>query len=500
MRKLVVPLSLVLALALAAPAFAAVNPVWNLEGEANFGLMFAQNPNKPGDYRFTGNVHKLLGKLTLSAVEVGENPSAKFEFEVVAEAKEENKLEEGAEPNFGNDAFKNLAKSMNLQVSNVIFTFRGAYWKNGPEVTTQIGRLTTFWDDYLLGDRDSDVTDTLKAEGDGVTITGIAVGPFDASVGFLFPAVDRKALITAWDGSLDGVSIELGSVSHVGPTHSGIAHDLHVGVGFEPVDGLSVKANYALDGVNEGYVYDLNAVLSTIPNLTVEAGVRGIDPNGAWNPTYAKRDDDLDECKDNKYHLCAHDSRSGFHVEVSTTQAGIDLGLRYDSGEHPVDSSYSRTITKLSAGTTISDFELSGALTLTDKVNDAEDSTKVEASVKRSFGIVNASYSFSREKKQGDPDPIVIHTVAADATIDTPIADGVKLSGQVKLDSSKLDGKPQVHTSAEWTAPNGLQLGVHYANYNRKDHGPIPNENEPDSAYPLKAEGFYLTAGYSIKF
>src|SRR5690606_36214392 len=106
MKKLVVLLSLVLVLALAAPAFAAVTPQFTLDGEANFGLMYAQNPDAPdAGYRFTGNVTPLRVTLKLSAVDAGDNPKAKFSFETVIERKEENKLQDGKDPNFGDGAF-----------------------------------------------------------------------------------------------------------------------------------------------------------------------------------------------------------------------------------------------------------------------------------------------------------------------------------------------------------------------------------------------------------
>lgn len=528
MKKLVVLLSLALTLALAAPAFAAVTPEWSLEGEANFGMMFGQNPNT-GDYQITGNVNKLLAKLTLSAIvavppadeedEEGEegdaaeaeaadpedaNPKAKFSFEVVVENKEENKLQEGTvskpkNPNFGDGAF---SLPLELGISNVVFTFNGAYWKNGPELTTQIGNLDAYWSDYIAGENkaadDADVPHARSAKGDGVTITGLTVGPFDSSVALLFVERNRRLLVTSWDGQLDGVGVDFTTATH--REDGDLVHDLHLGVGIEPADGLSVAANYATDGRTGGYVYDLNATLSTIPNIELTAGVRGIDPDAAWSPVFAKRNEDDDDCKDRIGDLCAHDSMNGINVGVSTTQAGIDLGLTYRTSDHPVDNTKDEIVTKFTAGTVLSEFDLSGAVTLTDKVDDSKDKTKFEVSVGRSFNNINAKYSFSTEKEKGAADPTVVHTISADTTIDTPLADGVKLSGQVKIDSSKLDGNAQVHTSAEWTAPNGLKLGLHYANYNRKDHGPIPNEGEPSSNFPVKADGFYATAEYGIKF
>jgi len=507
MKKLVVLLSLVLALALAAPAFAAITPQWNLEGEANFGIMYAQNPDAPDlGYRLTGNVHKLFSKLTLSAVDRGDNPKARFSFAVIAETNEENKLQDGKvgdpkDPNFGNGAFEQVNKAMNLRISNVVFTFDGAYWKNGPEVTTQIGNLTTYWSDYVAGEKDTSQADAahgFSAKGDGITVSGLTVGPFSSRIGYLFHNTNRRLLVTNWDGQLEVVDVDFTTASHY--RGNDLVHDLHLGLGLEPAEGLSVKANYSADGYHEGYVYDVNATLDTIPGVTLTAGARGIDQNAAWSPIYAKRDKDPAECKDNIGDLCAHDSMNGFNVGLSTTQAGIDLGLTYKTSDHPVDDSKDEIVTKFTAATNVSDFALSGAVTLTDKVDDNKDKTKFEASVGKKINNVNAKYSFSTEKEKGAADPTVIHTVTADTTIDTPFADAVKLSGQVKIDSSKLNGDAQIHTSAEWTAPNGLKLGLHYANYNRKDHGPIPNEGEPDTPRPLKAEGFYVTAEYGIKF
>jgi len=482
MKKLSVLLSAVLALALAVPAFAAA-PELSFTGTAKFGLMYGENPNNPNNgYQLTGTTNLLTAKITLANVSGGDNPKVSVSFNVVAEPKKEGK-------SFGDGAFNVGNANLGLGISNVVFTFEGPFLKGGRNLTTQVGNLSAYKSDYVAGESDGEAHGTAakSAKGDGIAISGFGVGPFDASIAYLFTAPDAngdRLTVTSLNGSLEVLDLGLTAASHyVGDT---LVHDLHLKVGVEPAEGFSVTANYATDGRNDGYVYDVTGKLATLANLELTAGVRGIDQNAAWNPRFAKRH--KDNCG-NAEHLCAHDGKNGISLGLSTTQAGINLGLTYKTGERPTVPDDDETVTTFSAGTVINELDLSGKVTLTDKVGTADDSTKFEGTVKRSFGAVNASYKI--ETTSTESSSSMTHTIAADTTIDTPIADGVKISGQVKLGTAIAT--PEAHASVEWKAPMGLSLGVHYANYNRADHGPMPNGDPND-------DGFYLTAGYEFNW
>ena len=95
----------------------------------------------------------------------------------------------------------------------------------------------------------------------------------------------------------------------------------------------------------------------------------------------------------------------------------------------------------------------------------------------RSFGIVNGLY-----KLEIDHDSTTTHTVEADWAMDTFIADDVEFFVGVELPEGK---DAQLELDVAWQAPNGISLGLHYANYDDNDD------------YP---EGLQARAGIEVEF
>jgi len=82
-----------------------------------------------------------------------------------------------------------------------------------------------------------------------------------------------------------------------------------------------------------------------------------------------------------------------------------------------------------------------------------------------------------------------------------------QLGGDVTLRGNirNRSGNTDFGADATWKAPNGLTLGLHYANYDRVSdwNGNLGDGNLAegvDLGQPGQADGFAITAGYQLNF
>ena len=208
----------------------------------------------------------------------------------------------------------------------------------------------------------------------------------------------------------------------------------------------------SLLGEEKGTGYKLSAELTTIPDVTIGLSYWASDEE--FNPIYAKLDDKKPVAfpgwdKPNE--------RKGFEVKADTTQAGFDLGA---------------TVKRISAA------------------DDTNEATEYEIRVSRDFNGFKGSYKF-----EDGTDKKYLHTVTVETTVDTPIAQAVNLKGTVRY--HEVD-ELQYAADATWQAPNGFNVGLHYASYDREDDW--GGRDIGGDAKKGEADGFVVKVGYTFEW
>jgi hypothetical protein len=447
MRKLSVLLTVALVLALAVPAFAGVST--DITGKVTTKLEY-----KDGDVSGTGSVN---AKVALSA---GSEGAARAILDITAwEAKADGAFGAATSPftaNYQHDI---------LKVNSAYLQTEGAWFKNGPAVTTSIGRFANNVSDWVgnFGARDA------------VRVSGLDLGATSLAgyYAFVNHATD-DVRIRALSGSANLDVVEL-SGAFVTTIDADVAantfSDYVVVAGVTPADGVKATFAYASDGSNDATAYKLNTSLETIPNL--KFGFDYWSTATAFSPVYARYADDKPVAF--MHRTWDHPTKTGngsigYKLSASMTQSGLDLSGSHQN-ETLGDGTALITTTIGSVGTTVSDTTLKA--TLTAKSDEAN--SKLVASAARTFGNVEGSYELTSTHAA-----TIEHRIKATTTVNTAFADAVALSGAVAL----VGGASNADLDAGWTAPNGIDLGLHFANYAGGDY----------------AEGFSARAGYELEF
>lgn len=337
----------------------------------------------------------------------------------------------------------------------------GAFVPGMPEVTTKLGRFSTNQNTWVgnFGRRDA------------VLVSDMNLGA--ASLNLYHGWPNTTDTIAAVSGSANVDVVELGGivVSH-GPAASK-SLDYAVSAGVNPAEGVGVDVEYASDGVNNDTAWKLSGELATIENFDLNAAVWSTGQN--FMPTYrsnaSKEDLEMDRTWTSRPSAWGDAwIQSGFSVGASTTQGGLPLDVTYKSG----------TI-----------------------FNNGSVAAQYQAQNMMSFGVGTTLAEI-------DTDVIYTKVANDDAVIDvigsktlpvSALGADLDLTGRVRMQG----GNTNFATDAIWTAPNGIVLGLHYANYDRVmdwNHN-FSNANLSeglDIGQTGQADGFAVTAGYSLGF
>jgi len=285
--------------------------------------------------------------------------------------------------------------------------------------------------------------------------------------------------------------------------------DYAIGATIKPSEGVSVTAEYAVNGPrkqtdstvwgDDASAWKISGQLATFDNLTLRASTWSTDDD--FRPVYRKYAVKESLKMDRRW--TDDGSRGGadwgdfymakgFSVGVSTVQGGLpfdvdfrsgtifedNLPVRYELGnpalgapprENLGDADYAdyygRAMNVVSVGTTVAEIGLGVTYT---KIDGHDPVTDVSAT--RVFAI---------------------DAIGGDVTV----------KGNVRL----KDDDTNFGADATWKSPNGLTLGLHYANYDRVlDWGHNNSEDNLSEGVnigaPGEADGFAVTAGYQLNF
>lgn len=357
--------------------------------------------------------------------------------------------------------------------------FKGAIIPGLPEGTLRIGRFSTNQNNWIGN----------FSRRDAIMLSGVKVGPANLVLYHGWRTKDNdKNRVTAVKatGKVDIVDLTAVYVAQsVYGNEDASRADFMVGASASPIKDLKVSVEVASNGTPKSSNDDarlgwkVNGELSSIPNLKLRASTWSTDP--AFDATYkhnTNRESLLWDYANSSRPTAFGDPwiQQGFSVGVTTTQAGLPFDVDIKTG-------------KLFDGTT-------GA------------SSGVPSALRgENMMVVNVGTTVAQVKTDvavtmiGENDPVI--DVLTTRALDVGFLGGkVNLRGNVRMQG---DEDTQFGADATWNAPNGLVLGVHYANY---DRGTDWNHNRSSANLSEgfnigkagEADGFAITAGYLLSF
>jgi len=301
MKKAAVLLTSALVLALAAPMVSAA-PV-EVSGTVETRFEYAQDAS--GRWGLTGKTGIELSP----SLQVGDQVRLGIEFVTSPDS-----IDGDGQPT--GDFASGSHGAMSPVLNKVWLQTTGAFWQDGPEVTTTVGDVTINWNDWVgrLG--------TKRA----VAVEGIDLMVADADVFY------------AWDGAQNPMGIRLASevegidlegmlVYRGGDFNAALSAGTNV-------NGIDVEGTLALDAEQRS-AFKVGAAMDIAEDVTLKAGYRQMQ--AGFSPMYARMDGE------NIVPFSSESRASGFNVGVETEYQGFVLGAEYDQPTQTATLSAART-------------------------------------------------------------------------------------------------------------------------------------------------------------
>ncbi|MBI2915168.1 MAG: hypothetical protein HYY08_04500, partial [Firmicutes bacterium] len=319
MRKLAVLIGLLLVIGLATPAMAGIGTALN--GSLDIQLRYDIQP--ADGLSATGQL--VLGN-TITAGSEG-NPKVVLTLGAWS-------TDTGVQPLTG--LLPVNIGPLNLNVTGAYIQTVGPYWNGGSSVTTTLGTISVTHSAYIA----SGLGPT------GVSLAGLKFGPFDVGTTYVL-GYDVLAANVAT--KVADVNLGLTVLREPGDGESAAPSlDFAVNSSLQPAPGLTLGADYAVDGSSTGSVYKLSGKLAAGDNATLSLGYRGVngrdyDGIALFNPTWASKSAD-NVTAVNPNGIVAHDLRQGFNLGLDTQAGGVTLHADYDDPTAAANVDLSTTV------------------------------------------------------------------------------------------------------------------------------------------------------------
>lgn len=350
---------------------------------------------------------------------------------------------------------------INPQIEEAYIQAEGAWWVGGPSVLTTLGRHSVSYNGWVAHDLGVN----------GIEVAGLEVGALELDAYAGWDVNDRPLALRA-EGEIDVAGFEAVLVNRRALGSDDRVFDLAVSAGAEFTEDIIVVGTIARDGENEALGYEVIAVFETLPELDIFGVVFSADTNFA--PRYSDiNDPDLED--DEKSFVA--DER-GFTIGAWTTQQGVDLGAAFTRVNKHSDANYQKDIWSAGAETTVEGFDL-WAYVEQERENNNDPVRTLELGVGYTIQDITLHYTAVMRTNEA-----LENIIEASTTQEVPYLGEVDLSGELRLQ----DGDTRVSADAVWNAPNGFNLGLHYANYDK------------EGVRGNLADNVYLTAGLKIEF
>lgn len=426
---------------------------------------------------------------------------------------------------WASDGNNPAAKAVNLDLNSARIEATGPLWKEGQSLTTVLGRFTPNYSPWVASSSAKNPTknETQNMGYNGVEIRTLQLGPLGvrAYYGIAYNNGDfGQDRVFAVDvaGKLAGVDAQVTAVNREVVEKNAAERervwDIAAVLSTKPVDGVELSGVVVVDGQGQGTAGDVlpdvkpklgmkaEVKVTTIPNVTLTGSAYKYDLGFA--PRYAQW-----AKGSGGYYTQFTTNRQGYKVGAETTQAGVTFDGSYANETDADGTAYEKQVIEAGAKTTIEGFDLSARVTLTEETGKAN-ATETTFSIGKAISNVNLKYTGTLLNEEGADKTKAKHQISADTTVNLFFADNVKLSATVIhnsiTDPSKGSNKdkdeniildkdgnviPLYGIDASWKAPNGIDIVVGYANYNKSGNNFV-HEKEPD--------GFYIRATTQVNF
>jgi hypothetical protein len=375
----------------------------------------------------------------------------------------------GTEGAFGAAASPFVGTSaLDLVIKSAYLTSTGAWLSGLPDVTTVIGRFDRNYNDWVakLGTNDGvEINASALGLGDVKLLWALAPSRTDGDTGGQsITAVQATADLDTFD-----LDFTLVSESNTDPDPFGAAvttrsTDSVVIVGIAPSDGVSFDATFGSNGDDTpANAYKIGGSLGIGSGWTLDISNWNTDAD--FDPQFINGD-------------AKPAAGSATQLSVSTDTLGQFSGVKVTFKSDTSDPAATLSTTTIAADTEVGGIGVNLGLVSKSDVPQAKYTVKASQDISG----VTASYSLTI-----DHDKKTSHVIDAKTTLAGTLGTDVALSGKVTI---KTDAETQFDADATWSAPNGFDLGLHYANYD-KSAGKVGG---------AEADGFYLTAGASVDF
>lgn len=492
MRRIVAALAAIMAIAIAAPVWAA--PTIDLGGSLE--TTFQVTPENAGNVGISATSDlrlnlsmEMAGGQQIRAF-VGFEPIEYAPFSQKDALTPEDNVNSGNMSDGGMLTPADINLIQTLRINKAYLETTGPFLTGGQDVTTRFGDLAVDYSPYIAHVSETDGVI------EGAQVSGVRFGPMELGgfYGWAHHEDQQKNVLKHTDR---GVFLK-GDIQGIGFTGAALktGDDMALAgtVQFAPVPGVDLTGAAAWDGANEASAVKVEAGIAEIPMLpgvSAKLGFRNFDPK--FNPLY--RDDRKDEDGNDINVVDLNAGKRGVNGEVATTISGVKLVGTADWHEQ-------RNADRQLVG----ERKTVGATAVTQYAG-----LDVEAGVKTMWSTVNADYAILDRQDKADPEketivtlglgydipvgPVLVnteydltmssinstvHELAASTTFDAPMLSGIGLSGNLRW----AEGNATYIGKAEYTAPNGVQFVASY------DKG--YSDTRPD--------GFCLTAGMKVEF
>lgn len=302
-----------------------------------------------------------------------------------------------------------------IDVTKAYVETQGPWWKGGPAVTTRIGDLDIDYSPYVAK------ISSTEGQTRGLSVSGLQVGPF-ALAGF--HAWDSNAAASQsklQNHQATGIRVA-GQIAGINLAATGVMEGERLSGALEGstqvLPNVAIGGALARDEANQATMYRIGAQVVPVSNLAVIAEYGRVPSQFA--PLYVDGDP-------NGF-VAQTRGQAVVNLGAATEQAGFRLGAGLKMARAENADQFRRTETTFTAARTV-----------------ALQGIPVETSYRLTIDGQNK----------------MTHEIAGKATLNLiPALQGLTVDGKVKMADSKM----AYGVNAGYTAPNGMQFGLHYDN------------------------------------
>lgn len=349
-----------------------------------------------------------------------------------------------------------FSTSVRLRVSSARIESHGPLWLDGPEVRFRAGEFYTNYSDWVarsIGRR-------------GVELYDLPIGPNTLRLHYGFP---NEWFALRLDGGVNEQTARLVALHRPADSGDDYETDAHLYMRLGSARGTYTAVNLAQDGTSGAGAFEVERVRRM--GRTALGSIRMWNVSEAFAPPRARR------------------NRDGETVAFAAGQVGVEARAERTMG----DLTYGTRLTYAVPIATPSPVE-SWAVYLS---HDSE--TKVNIEIERVEQQVSDPAYLLRLQRDATPDGVDLLTIVEwDKQVTSWMAEAAKdvtvgaQPVEISLTLLGTEGPPALKTQAQWDAPNGFRMGVHYATHDSDAFGLDPIDRHP--------AGLYITASVSMEF